>query len=264
MPRGTLLFSRYDLRQAFEQHRQKGVREIGTLAGNDLSPEAETAVLKRFYDEYAVNPLELVPNGVSVEQTDAQVDVRGDPGRYIRDRSRPFEIPGVRVRYYVAYRGDKQLWEGQASSFTLSPPSASSITDGELVFGFLVPGTDVAPTKAEFDEQMRRINEYLTWSRNEVNQHNEAILPLLRSALVRRREEVAKTQAGIEALGLPIRKKPVTMPSPILTIATAPRSPSVKKRSPKSIKRESHPLSTISHSRSPARTEPTSMPSPST
>jgi TIR domain-containing protein len=173
----------------------------------DLLPQAEAEVLKRLWKEYRVNPLDLVSDGVSVEQDDAQVDVSHDRSRDFRYPG-PHHIPGQRVRYYVAYKGDKPLWECRPSSFTLNTPVASDVTDNELVFEFLVAGTDIADTKLEFDEQLRRVRDYLIWSRKDVDQHNEALMPAFRDALARRRAEVEKTREGIEALGLPIRKKP--------------------------------------------------------
>jgi hypothetical protein len=216
------LFSRLDLRGTLEAHRQKGESEIATLTDhNDLLPQSEAEVLKRFYEKYVVAPLDLVSDGVEVEREDTKIDVSGDPMRVIRDPSQPFYMPGQLVRYYTKYLGDRGLWDAQPSQFTWSPPAAEEVTDDEIIFEFRVLGTDIAPTKREFDEQMGRIREYMTWIRNDVSQHNDSLMPAFRTALARRREELAKSQQGLESLGLPIRKRterpPLPTPAPALT-----------------------------------------------
>jgi hypothetical protein len=219
MPTGVRLFNRYDLRMGLETHRQTGEHEIATLPPEDLLPEAEPSVLERLVEKYRAHPLELVPDGISVEQEDAQVDVSHDRGRVFRNPG-PHYIPGQRVSYYVEYSGDKSLWQCQPSAFTPSPPVASKITDTELVFEFIVPGTDISATKRELDEELGRIRQYLTWVRGDVDQYNDTLMPAFRAAIARRREAAAKTQAGIEALGVRIRKKPDT-PVPPATSAPA-------------------------------------------
>jgi hypothetical protein len=232
MSRGVLLFTKYDLRRGLETQRSKAEHQISTLPQADLLPQVEASLLKRLFEEYRANPLELVANGITVEQQDAQVDVRHDPMRFVRDRSRPAYVPGQRVRYYVEYRGDRVLWECRPSQFTLNPPGATEITDTELVFEFLVPGTDVAVTKVELDEQLRRINGYLGSIRIDVEQHNNSLMPAFSAALARRRDAVAKTLAGVEALGLPIRNRPAPE-SPRSASTPARRTPSGKRSTTK-------------------------------
>jgi len=207
MARSDLLFSKYDLRGNLELHRKKAEAHVDGLSGADLRPENEDKILKHLGEEYLVKPLALHEDKVTIEQEEAQVDVSRDPMRAFLHPGRPFYIPGLRLRYCVPYTGDKALWNLQPTTFNYNPP-VGEITDTDVVLEFLVPrDKDVAETKPQFDAALRRLQEWIGFSRNGVDQYNAELMPALKVTLARRREAVVRAQAGVERLGIPIRPR---------------------------------------------------------
>ena len=109
------LFHKYDMHRILQNLAEKLQKHIDALPVEHLAPSQEQDTLSRLAKEYTIYELVLSPERTTIEQREAQVDVRNDPMRSILDRSRPTNVPGFTIRYYVPYVGDKWLWETQGS-----------------------------------------------------------------------------------------------------------------------------------------------------
>lgn len=230
MGRKELLFKNYELRAVLEGHRKEAEGAVVELPATEVAAETEESVLDRLEEEYRVVPLELLEDKATVEQEEAQADVSGDPLRFIRDRSQPFYVPGQRVRYYVPYRGDQELWRCRPSRYTLNPPSADVAKD-EIVFEFTVPSADIAQTRGWFDTAIASVRQWISFSKQDVEMHNQQLRPILRDALRRRRNLLATAAKEVEALGLPVRRKVGPAPEIPMPVA-APSARTARGRMP--------------------------------
>ena len=121
------------------------------------------------------------------------------------------------------------------STYTTVLPAAA-IEKNELRFTFELPGQPVAETKHAFDNELRQVKEYLGWLRENVETHNESLLPLARQRVEARRSRLAEMERGSSSLGIPIRSARAGSETP----SASSSSPSLPR---------------------PARTASTSMPS---
>src|SRR5947207_13586894 len=101
-----LLFSQYELVLVLEAQEKK-IKELTSAVTPQVLVEGDIEELvSKIEDEIRVEPLQLLEDETTVEQTEVKVDVSQDFRRAIFDRSRPFYVDGVRVTYYVPFKWD--------------------------------------------------------------------------------------------------------------------------------------------------------------
>lgn len=207
MPRRDLLFTKYDLRGTLEQHAQRVRNAVSSLSASQVAGQTGESVILEFEKEYRVALLELLEDGMAVENEETKVDISHDPMRAVIDRSRPCYVPGQRVRYVVPFQDDPKIWECRPSTFNLNPPCAK-IEGSELVLEFDVPNDEVPSTKHYFDSEISNIKQWIQYAAVDVESHNQCLGQLLSDALARRREQLGQTAEQIQSLGLPVRRRP--------------------------------------------------------
>ena len=205
MTREALLFSRDDLPTVLEHQRRQMAAAASQLPASAVTPDSQPSAVEGLVRDFAVNPLLIHPDQVTMEHEEAKVDVSQEPGRDIRDRNRPFYIPGQRVRYFVPYDGDKQLWQWKPSTYTWNPPRAET-TDGEVIFDFTVQGQSIAETKGMYEAAITSVQQWVAWSTADVQSHNDQLRSQAVDVVRRRHEQLEAAARQVEELGIPIRK----------------------------------------------------------
>jgi hypothetical protein len=69
------------------------------------------------------------------------------------------------------------------------------------------PG-DAAQVKSAFDQQIAKLEEHLTWSRAQIEQHNQQIEAEVPASVTKRREELLTVRNLQAEIGFPIRRRP--------------------------------------------------------
>lgn len=85
------------------------------------------------------------------------IDVSRDPMRMIRDRSRPFHVPGTAVEITVPFTGEAETFKIQPTTYTLNPPQAQ-IEGDTLTLTLQGTALDAAQLRAEIDRRLASIN----------------------------------------------------------------------------------------------------------
>jgi hypothetical protein len=213
MPRGDLLFRKYDLSATLENNLAKTREAIRRLSADTLPTELDDATLDRLTQQHSLSPVELRENDISVDVEEAQVDVSRNSMRNVFGDPGPIYVPGQRVRYVVPFGGDGGLFQCRPSSFTLSPPRA--IVQGtELIFEYTVPLEDVPRTKRAFEEELANVKGYLASAHLQLSDHNAKIRSIIITAIQQRTEQLRAAQQNIDALGYPLRRQVPTGESP--------------------------------------------------
>jgi len=210
------LFGKYDLAQVLDGQRQRGKEAAEAVPIAALGSDLETIAI-RITEELSIPRIELRGDEVTVETAETQVDVSGDHNRAIFDRSRPFYLEGINIRYCVPFSGDQRLFFCQPNSYTLNPPRAR-VESRELVFEYDVVGTDVASTKAHFQRDLGTVQQYVGWVNEMVDAYNQQVPSLVRQSLSARLSRVHETEKQIGELGFQVRQT---------ASASAPTSPGV-------------------------------------
>ncbi|MFZ0392712.1 MAG: hypothetical protein WCF17_21810 [Terracidiphilus sp.] len=91
--------------ESTDQLRQIKQKIQELKADYDLNASEEDLVVA-LVDEFSLDVPVLEEEGIHVDDGEQQIDVSGDPRRFITDRSRSFLIPGTWVTFIVPFTGD--------------------------------------------------------------------------------------------------------------------------------------------------------------
>lgn len=151
------LFSDYDLRGALDNQLQAIQKEVDATDDDRLLNTSVDDMVTYLFDKYRIDPITLDESAISVDQAETEIDVSGDQGRYIRDRSQPFYIKGTSNKFFVPFSGDQSLFKCQPSTFTHSPPVAT-IEGSELVLTYNTTEHNAEGIRSRFDRDLQEIN----------------------------------------------------------------------------------------------------------
>ena len=162
--------------------------------------------------KYAVDIPVLLEKQIVVDQQEVQIDVSQDAMRYIRDRSRPFHMPGTLVEATVPFSGDPQAFQIQPSSWTSSPPRATVAGDVLLI---TVRGTDLEPQQVRhaIGRTLAEIKQHLERLRDNARGFNDQIGQLAGERIERRRQKLLADRNLVADLGFPLKQRSDVSPT---------------------------------------------------
>ena len=201
-----MLFHRFNLCAALEERENKLTRSVESVPASEILSKSPEQLADELFDAFRVDPPVLRESDIQVSQEEAQVDVSQDPMRFIRDRGRPFYLPGTNVSFHVPFDGDVELFGAQPSQFLSNLPHAD-VRDGELVFSYQRRDHDANAVKAEFERELASVRNYLSWVRNDVAPFNESLRTKAKQRIERRREKLLKDQGMVSQIGYPLRRR---------------------------------------------------------
>lgn len=158
---------------------------------------------KEFAEKNALEAPILLEGALSISAQEQQVDVAGD-FRFGAFGPGPNYVPGIVVRYFVPFSGDREMFRCAANTRNLSLRPAE-LRDHELEFAYERPDQEVAATKTEFDRELSQIREALGWLRNDCQTFNASLPAQAREKIIARRARLAEMSQGVQSLGVPIR-----------------------------------------------------------
>jgi len=202
-----LLFCEYDLRAALDAQLAKVNDHVLKIDSQRFDKETDDLLAASVASELVVSPVELLEDQISVSAADAKVDVRYDPNRFIRDRSRPAYVDGLEVSYHLPFVGDRELFKCKPNTFTLNPPRAVVAQSQELTFPYDQANRDVAATKPLFQQDLATLKQWLSWVNQQVNEYNASLETRVRGRIQQRRLELSKTKADLANLGYAVRSQ---------------------------------------------------------
>jgi hypothetical protein len=200
-------------------------KAIDAHPADEILRASDDQLVAEFADRFRVEAPVLTEGAMSVAAEETQVDVSQESNRHIWDRSQPFYVPGLEVTYYVPFTGDPQLFQFRASTYTFNPPRAD-VVGQELRFRYTRTDSDVAATKVEFERELANVRQHLSWIANDASMYNNTLVSKIRSKVQDRRARLEKKDAGMQALGIPVRRLTTSTSSPAHT-----PSPSKPKKS---------------------------------
>ena len=198
------------------------------MDGNRLLNTSVDDLCAFFEEKFRINVPVLQEDRVVVSQEETKIDVSRDPMRFIRDRSRPFYIPGTVVEVTIPFSGESEAFNIRPTSFTTVLPSGK-VNDSTLVIR--VAGTDLEAhqVKAEIDRRLADIKKYLEWLRDNASGFNEKIRQLAGEQINRRRQKLLSDQSLVANLGFPLKERadaPRTYTAPNVQRRITPTMPS--------------------------------------
>ena len=119
------------------------------------------------------------------------------------------KVRGTRVSIAIPYRGDKNLWRVQPSKFSLSGYPEIEVLNDEIIISvfFQYSSESSESVKSEIERQVSSIADAVEALRQDVENHNEKSIDMIKSTLGRRRQLAENTMGIIKGLGIPIKRQ---------------------------------------------------------
>ncbi|HEY0460528.1 MAG TPA: TIR domain-containing protein [Pyrinomonadaceae bacterium] len=209
---GVALFSGSELSEylSFQSARiEKLVLGIG--AQRLLNIDIEKIVLE-ITKKLSVNPIVLLEQEITVNNKETKVDVSKDPFRYVHDRKKPVYVSGTKVTYYVPFQGNVELLKLKPNRYNYNPPHVTKIVKNELLLEYVITDGNVKQTKRDFDNNIADIKQWVRYTNDQIENHNQSLVEPIRSQLLNRQQILISSQQQINELGYKIRPKQTRTP----------------------------------------------------
>ena len=200
------LFFGSDLSSVLHGQEQRLFQEINSLSEDQILSSSHEDLRTYFVEKYLMEAPEIDEAGITTEKGDAQIDVSGRFEYLARDRSRPHLIIGTRVAFYVPFTGDPQLFKCKASTYSLNPPRGM-VENNELKFVYDRPTGEAGRIPDEFQDDLTRLKQGLSWTAGDVAQFNGTIRGKIDQAINARREKLLQDRRLVESIGYPLRTR---------------------------------------------------------
>ena len=165
-------------------------------------------------DKFRVEPIFLVKDEIHIgENGDTTVDMSRD----FRYTPHATHVPATFVQFVILFHGDPILFRLRPSTYNLSPPRGQ-ITGQKLQLRYTSIEHDSKEIRSRFDADLKGIEQFLGWGREEVEHYNQNLKDQILQRLNRRKDKFLKDKGLIEALGFPIKPRnnaSQTYPAPV-------------------------------------------------
>jgi hypothetical protein len=223
--RHPYLFSEKELRHCIDGYEGAIRDEVEKLDKNTVLSASEHDLIAHFVEKYTLVPPTLRRDEMYVEsEGDAKIDVsrRFDYGFF--DREGPHFIEGSYVKIAVPFGGDADLFQFRASTFSTAPPIGEVHRD-TLQFTFQDVNLSSEQIKAQLNQTLNTIEQYLGWIRRDCEGWNGRVENVARQRIQDRKSQLLRQSNMVSALGLPIKRRPDAVST--IAVSVARRRPTV-------------------------------------
>ena len=102
------LFSQYDLSSVFHTNIEQANKDVESITREQFVNSSDNELIEHVFSKREIIPLELYTDQQVLDHNETQIDIRNHPGRDVRDRSRPFLIPGIYIKVTTPFTGDPE------------------------------------------------------------------------------------------------------------------------------------------------------------
>lgn len=201
-----LLFNEQELRVLMTRREASVYSAVEAVDAEKMKSGNLAEIATQLASQHALTAPRLLEDKVTVEQQEAQVDVRGDPNFMLFDRSRPAYKPGTQISFFVPFEGNPELFSARPSRWSSNPPRAR-VENRELVVSRQGISLNAEQVKASFQQELANIKQWLEWIEQDVSSFNRELHAKVYQRLEARRERLKNAQGVVESLGFPTRKR---------------------------------------------------------
>jgi len=199
--RGSLTDFSNLLANALASNTQSVVQAVQTWDPDKLPNTPDEDVIERLVKQGSVRcPQLLTDQAEQLDPTEADKTVIEFGERVTRRVTR--------LILAVPYEGEREVFLLRADTSSTNNPRVLRLTDKELHLAVDDPPGDAAQIKAMFEAQIAHIEQYLGWSRQQIDRHNQQIQEQVPRLLAQRREQLRATRDLQGDIGYPVRGRP--------------------------------------------------------
>lgn len=207
------LFADFDLADSLRAKQSCIQEQVDSIGKDQFLATPYEDLIDYVVTHNTIEPITIYEDRiVASEPVECQVDVSGDPRRYIRDTSRTCYIAGHEISIEIPFTGDHDLLRAKTSTWSSVFPTGQ-ISQGRDGIGIIVivfrqpHDADPNQIKSLFDSNLKIIKDYLNWSKSQVVAFNQSLHNLVKQAVDFRREKLKKQNSLCDVLGIPLKQK---------------------------------------------------------
>jgi hypothetical protein len=199
------LFNQMDW-HSVEEHQKRSIQsEIDGIDGNRLLNTSVDDLCDYFEQKYRIDIPVLQEDRIVADQRETQIDVSQDQMRHIRDRSRPFHVPGTVVEITVPFIGDAETFKIQPTTYTSAPPRGD-VRNNSLVLNLSGTNLDPQQVRSQIDRTLGDVKQYLGWLRTSADGFNRQIRQLAHERIEWRRNKLLADRNLVAGLGFQLKE----------------------------------------------------------
>jgi hypothetical protein len=215
-----------DTHATFRNLTDKVVQEIASLDNEYVLKASKIELEDHFLDKSKVSPLVLHSSEYYIENREGtKIDVSRDFNRAIFPGERA-QVSGTKIDIAIPYEGDPYSWRLRPSSILLSAFPELEIRDDVIIFSLRFADDTVNPVqiKSDIEKTVSNLQDTAKNLQRDIENHNNAVIQTVRSAIERKLTKANATIAAIVDLGIPMKKRD----TPLTYTVPTKRRPSPK------------------------------------
>ena len=203
-----LLFSEHDLDSQLHIRQTKVRSMVDEIPKDQFLVSTDQEIVEHIVSKLEVSPLELHLESKTMTQNETEVDVSGDPMRFISpERDGPVYIPGTRVDVNIPFTGDEWIFRYKTNPISSVLPHAE-VNQGYLRISVSLPhDVEMEKFKEKIEYEVNQVKYYVENSRKQVETYNQSLQGWILQAICNRRERLDKHADIAKLLNIPITAK---------------------------------------------------------
>lgn len=205
--RDGFLFTQATMHDVVEHFREKLREELDAVKPDDLLGRSLDDICAEIEKDHRLDvPVLKREEAGDLSVTEVDIDVRHDPLRYIRDRSRPFYVKGTAFSITVPFEGNPDLFRFGSSPYNTA---IEGRVEGQVVrLAYQAIDPDPKAVKTEFDRRISQTEETLRQAAGQAAQWNSTEMPrMIRERLEQRKQKLLKDQNLAAVIGYPLKRR---------------------------------------------------------
>jgi len=207
---GDFLFQRGALRDFLNERIEEAADAVRNIPRERILNADLDSLAAEIYETHDVKAPQIKEEGITRSKPkDAQVDVSGDSGRSIYDRSTSAHVDATALTFFVPFEGDHRLFHYRPSTFSMVPPRATGVERQQLKFEYKWPRDSGDPQDADekFRDDLEDVKKALEDVQSDVQQAFGSLQGRIKSQLQTRKENVQEDRSSADALPYPVERR---------------------------------------------------------
>lgn len=221
-----ILFFDTDLVGSLDAQRRSIEAEVNSLDANRLLNTAPDDLVQYFVDKNHVEAPTLLLEQWTVQSREGT--------QRVRDYGREITVPVQQLVVRIPYEGEGQLFQARPSTYTSIFPRGRYDGNALTIVVNADSGGTPESARAAIDREVKSVQDYLSWVRQNVEAHNAQLKGLVERFIERRRAQILAQQGMVSALGIPLVERtdapktyiaPAVRKKAVPTLPPAPTAP---------------------------------------
>ena len=208
MSNNNLLFYGKSLRDHLSRREAEMINEIQRWGLHSFKDASDDSLIDSVVAKYAVDPPpRLDRDGVYLkEDGETGIDVSGHRDIDVRDRSRPFYVPGSYITVAIPFEGDGGMFGFKASTYSLNPPRGH-VSGSEILITLQGRDLDKERVHEEINGTIGRLEQHLEWLKEDCDNWNSRIRTMAGQLVQNRKQRLIEHEQRVSSIGLPRKKR---------------------------------------------------------